>query len=225
MITQILYEATSLVLALIMGIFAYPHMNKFMRILFFQLLVWILFYITGYAFTYYQATLGLSEDNHVVLNIYISLEFLFLITATSYLITDKISRSLNVILSIFFAGTLVLHIIFSEIFVFANYAVAMSGFSITILYTLVLYKYLKSDPSALRHSPEAWVSLGLVIYAACNVPYFTMFHYLNKHHPELSEKLFHIITDVLANIRYFSLALAFWFVYKNRPAPLNNATT
>lgn len=225
MITQILYEATSLVLALTIGIFAYPYMNIFLRMLFFQLVIWIPFYIVAYLLTYYQKSYGLTEDNQFIFNIHSSIELFMLLTASAILLNDKMSKYLAGILYILFAITLLLQVSFSGTSVFANYAIAASGFAITILYILIIYKLLKTNPSALKYSPEVWASLGLIIYAACNVPYFTMFHYLNKHHLELSAKLFHIITDVLANVRYLLLALAFWLVWKNRPVSLNNVTT
>jgi len=224
MTTQIIYEATCLFLALATGIFAYPYMNKFMRMLFFQLVIWIPFYIAAHLLTYYQKNFGLNEDNQFIFNIYIQIELFMLLTASVILLNDKMSKHLAGILYTSFIIILFLQMSFSDVSVFANYAIAVSGFAVTILYILILYRLLKTNPSLLKHSPEIWASLGLIIYSACNVPYFTMFHYLNAHYLELSAKLFHVITDVLANIRYLFLALAFWLVWKNRPVPLSNVT-
>jgi hypothetical protein len=212
---QLINESFGLLLAFGMGIFAYPYMNNFTRILFFQLVTWLMIFTVSYILTTYQHHQRLNMSNQWLYNIEMLVEFSLLVLAIHYLFADKFVLYLSGSLYSLFLIVLFAQLKASGLSSFANYALAASGLTVTILYTLLLYRKFKTDPSSLKKSPEVIASIGLIIYFACNVPYFSLFNYLNVHYPDLSKKLFHMITDVLANVRYVCLAIAFWLVRKN----------
>lgn len=217
---QIINESFSLALAFGAGIYAYSYMNKFTRILFLQLLSWILLFIFSHILTALQDPNKMN--NQWLFNIEVPLELLLLNIAACYLLKDMLSRYLSLTLYALFLITMVLQLKLSGPGVFINYAVVASGINVTVLYTIILYRKFKSDPSSWKKSPEVIASIGLIIYFACCVPYFSLFNYLNTYDLKLSKKLFHMITDVLANIRYVCLAIAFWLVRKNSLAVNTN---
>jgi hypothetical protein len=211
---QVLYESLSLLIALIAGIYSYQCMNLFLRTLFFQLISWVVFYILSYIITIYQRLHGLELDNQWIFNIAIAVEASFLtLAAYRYFLDDK-RRFLSLALYGLFIIVLVSEIFFSSWKFLASYAVSISGILVSMLYILILYRNFK-EHSSWKDKPEIWASLGLVIYFAGLVPYFAMFKYLNEYQLKISNFLIHIITDVLANIRYISLALAFWLARRN----------
>lgn len=224
MIQQVLYEVISQLLSVAAGIYAYPYMTKFIRLLFFQLIAWQAVYLSSHAYTAYQHSIGLEMQNHWIYNIQVPLELLFLTVAACYFLKDALSRHLAIILYIIFLLTVALQLKLSGTDHFINYGMVVAGIIVTILYSQVLYRKFNSDHLSWKRSPEIWASTGLIIYFACNIPYFSMFDYLNVKHPALSEKLFHFITDVLANIRYLFLAIAFLLVRKNKSVLYRNAS-
>jgi hypothetical protein len=216
MTTQILYEATSLALALITGIFAYLYMNKSMRMLFFQLIFWILVYMLGYVITNYQKTNNMPMNNQWLFNLYIPIEFLMLTIAVYYFISDKLIRYFISASYVVFLLLVAYQISSSGSEKFIHYSMAIGGIIMTSLFILILYKKFSSDPESWKYSPEVWSSLGLIIYFACNVPFISSLSYLNEKSPETSKTLFHYVTDNLAIIRYGMLAIAFLLVRKNK---------
>ncbi len=209
MTTQFLYEASSLALALVAGIFAYPYITKFMRILFCQLVVWILFYFSGYGITYYQKMNHIAQNNIWLYNIAVPIEFLILTIAASTVFKHKLTR--NVVLSsyIFFLVSLYLQTYFSKTDSFINYAMASGSIIMTTVFVWIIYIKFTSALPFREYKPEVFACLGLIIYFACNVPYICLMPYLNESSPEQSKSLFNNIIDNLANFRYLLLAIAF----------------
>jgi hypothetical protein len=223
MILQLINEAGSLILALGTGIYAYSYMNKFMRALFFQLLVWILFFIAAYAITLYQRSHGMKTNNTQLFNIAVAVEFLILTVAVSVFFKNRILKYLVLLSYVIFLISICLQMKFSKSDDFINYAMTSGSIIMTIFFIVILYKKFKSDPILWKYSPEIWASIGLILYFACNVPYMSILPYLNETSPDMSTSLFHYITDNLANVRYLLLALAFWLVRKKRTIHLSNA--
>lgn len=218
MTTQILYEVTSLALALITGIFAYPYMNKFLRMLFCQLAVWILFYLSSYAITYYQEMHHIPKNNIWLYNIAVPVELLILTIAASTVSKNKLTRRLILSSYIFFLISIYLQTHFSNSDSFINYAMASGSIIMTVLFVWTIYIKFTSDLPFRMYRPEAFACLGLIIYFACSVPYISIMTYLNENSPEESKSLFNYIIDNLANIRYLLLGIAFLLARINKSA-------
>jgi hypothetical protein len=216
MTTQFLYEATSLALALATGIFAYPFMNRFMRMLFFQLIVWIFFYLSGYAVTYYQETHHIQKNNTWVYNIAVPVEFLILTIAVSVFSKDKMSKYLVLSSYVIFLASIYLQMSFYKSGHFANYAMVSGSIIMTVLFVWIIYIKFTSDLPFRIYRPEVFACLGLIIYFACNVPYISIMPFLNENSPEESKSLFNNIIDNLANFRYLLLSIAFLLARINK---------
>jgi len=213
---SIINEALSLFIALSIGIYAFPYMNRFTRILFYQLITWICFYLLSYGLTIYQEETGVDKNNQWLMNIHLLVEALWLNAAAYNYSHTKARKFLALILFGAFLTVFTTQVSVSGFSCFANFAMAAAGLVITILYLLILYDAFRSKAVLWYTSPEIWACTGLVIYFACNVPYFSIFTYLNENYLNLSKSLFFIITDVLANIRYLFLAIAFFIVARTR---------
>ncbi|MCW3103305.1 MAG: hypothetical protein JWO09_1745 [Bacteroidetes bacterium] len=213
---SIINEALSLSIALSAGIYAFRYMNRFTRILFYQLITWICFYLGSYALTTYQENSNIEPNDHWLLNIHLLLEALWLTVAAYNYSNAKTRKSLALILYGVFLIVFTIQVSVSGFSCFANLGMAAAGLMITILYLFILYDAFRSKAGLWYTSPEIWACIGLVIYFACNVPYFSLFTYLNDHYPILSGRLFSVITDVLANIRYFFLAIAFFIAARTK---------
>ena len=98
---------------------------------------------------------------------------------------------------------------------FSIYSFIAESLVITAVYALVLYEVMHHPGANKFRLPELWICIGLLLYFACNLPYFSVFDFLNQHHPKVSKVLFRIITDVFANIRYLCMAIGFWLIKQN----------
>jgi hypothetical protein len=219
---KIINEALSLTLALSAGIYAFASMDRFMRVLFYQLLTWIAFYLFSYALTTYQNIAGIEENDQWLFNLHMLLEVSWLTVAAYYYSNSKTRKYLALILYGLFLAVFITQINFYKFSCFANFGMAAAGMVITILYLFILYETFKLKSVPWYQSPEILASIGLIIYFACNVPYFSLFTYLNEHYLALSERLFHFITDVLANIRYLFLAIAFFIAGRKKHSFIPN---
>lgn len=75
--------------------------------------------------------------------------------------------------------------------------------------------------AAMKHTvrfircPELWACLGIVIFYGCNVPFFSMLHYLLIIKASDVVKTLFIILQGLIQIRYLFVAAAFFMCYRN----------
>lgn len=199
-----------------MGTISYKKMTPFGRILFYQVVSWVIIYGLSNYITKYQKWHNLPRNNHWLFNINILIECSFL-TFAAYYYLKKTNRSGVLFLYGFFFISYILIMYFKSFSEFNPYAYLFECLLVTALYSLVLYNYFNSD---LQHQSQpivVWVSIGILLYFACNVPYFSLFDYLNRQHPEISSKLFAFITDILANARYLCLAIGFWLIRRHPP--------
>ena len=115
---------------------------------------------------------------------------------------------------IFYLLTFMAQLYFNGFQTFANYAFAAAGLILSIIYGSILFLEFRTKQKW-QSSPVIWMSAGLVLFFACNIPYFSLFNYLNKYYLPESRFLFNFITDVLANIRYLLLAVSFYLLRRN----------
>lgn len=191
-------------LALACGIFSFKYLSTAYRILFIQVVIYLVTYILGWVFekhnnliynmgTFFEITLLLLSVRAYIGRCWISYVLLFLYScyATIYIFQLKENASL-----------------------FANYSYVTGGIAVFIGYLFVLYKSLTSTISIHKKVSGVCVSLGLLIYFGCNVPNFSMIRYLNDHKTNLGMLIFNALNDSSANIRYFLMAYAFWCLRK-----------
>jgi len=85
-----------------------------------------------------------------------------------------------------------------------SYAIIAGGLSTICMAAFYYYQLFTAEQlQRLDKSPEFWISTGLIIFYACNMPYFGMLNVLTKNFPTLAEKQL-ILLQVL-NILEYSL--------------------
>ena len=213
---QIIIESFSFCFAIFMGLRAYAKLRPFHKLILFQLITWFLVYLTSYGITIYQQNNYLPKNNQWLFNLYMFAETLLLaVAAYVQLVSKKRKRILYVFLFLFFIA-FVIQLAHDGPGVFANYACAVESIFLTIAFLLVLYEQFQILDHGFIRSPVIITCLAFIVFYGCNAPYFSFFGLLQKSYPYVSLFLFHLIIDVLSNIRYLLLAWVFWLILKDR---------
>jgi hypothetical protein len=87
-------------------------------------------------------------------------------------------------------------------------ALCLMSIIAAIIYFAVLINVLFNSRQILK-SPEFWLSLALILYFSCIIPFWGLFNYLYNTNPKLLGQLFQII-DILNFVRYPLVALSFY---------------
>jgi len=209
---QLLHEAGSLLLAFVLGWYAFKRMDTFFRIVFVQVSVWLFCYISSYVVTIFQKTYGLEQNNQWVMNIHMILETSILLFAASKQLKHRAERVFVATAYGVFLTVVILSLISKGPFIYFNNADVTECLIMTTVYTYILYRLIWKGESTRQNTAGIVLCIGLLIYFACSVPLIAMLHLMEKHDPETGSFLFYIINDVTANLRYLLTAVAFWLV-------------
>ncbi len=192
-------------LALFIGVIAYPSFTGFHKNMFWQLSIWIFFYIASHIIPF------LNNNNHFLFNSAILFEFTFILLGIRLYFAAHLNlRWLSTLAIILIPLFTLIEIYVKGYTQLTNYTYAIGGVCVSLFLLIILHQAFLKKQYAL-----VWICSGLILYFLVAAPYFAMLHYLNRAHLKLSEFLFFIIVDVLANFRYSLLALGFWLVYKS----------
>jgi hypothetical protein len=217
---QVLFEFSIMILALTMGVLALRTEMKlriplFQKIIVAQLATYLLFYLMGYAVTFWQKHNGIPQNNTFIMNIHLSLESTLLIAAAVLYFTERWKKNLSICLWIIFVVIHLAQISINGIVVYSHYSDLAACFIISFLYVLILYEAFSKPGQPWFRSPEVIICIGILAYYASSIPYIALMGYLQKSYPKVNETLFNVINGVLANLRYLSVAIAFWLVRRN----------
>lgn len=214
---QVLKESFGLFLALGVGIFAVRQLNLFYRLIFAQVVWYVLVYAGSYAITIYQSMSGAELNNQWLYNLYFPVECALLSMAGIIFFQNR-QATLRITIAYFIFLTAFLWQLASMDFRgFANYGVVAEAALLVVIYLMILYsKFITSD-FHWRSSPEFWLCIGIAMYFACIVPYFSMINLLNRTNGQLNQFLFYLINEVLGNVRYLFTAVSFW-LFVRRPS-------
>jgi hypothetical protein len=219
MLYQIIKESLPIIIAFLIGIIAFKKMNAFYRLLFAQLTAWILIYILSYLITENQKSRGIPQNNQWIFNINILIETTLLMSAAYYYFHHTSMKYLMMAFYFIFVCVFTGLIMHDGYLRYSHFGQLMGSLIIVIAFTLILRDFFFKDKKALFLKPEFWACGGLLLYFTCNIPYISLFNYLNENYPQESEFLLHFITDVLANFRYYFLAISFWLIQRNSFTP------
>lgn len=200
-------ESGFMFLALITGAFAFRFFNKFYKLIFFQVVLSIVFYIGAYVILMYQAS------NHWMYNVYIFAEVMILLYAAQLYLSGSTRKRIVLIGIISFLSIYVIEGVtdgFSDIL---NITLVAAGLIVVVVYGMVMYSALHQTDFDWKMSPELWLCIGTLVYFACNVPFIGLIHQLLRYDAKLVDSLFYI-TEVLAAIRYLMVSVAFIIVWK-----------
>lgn len=211
-------ESLALLIALVVGLLNLRKLTKAWKTLLLQVGMSLFSVFTAYIVTMYQRENNLPYNNQWVYNISILIEGSLLFYAAYIFLGQKINTLYLIILTLPFYFVYFIQLFFGSFSVFANYAYAILGISVTVLYSMLLYRVVIEDYIKSFRSPGLYMSLGIILYFACIVPYISFFSHLQKYFPYLSIKLFDYIVDLFSNLRYIFLALAF-LLLRTKPEP------
>jgi hypothetical protein len=215
MLLDIIVESFGMILATCIGVICYKKMNMFYRLLFIQLISWLILYILSYGVTEYQKHKHLSENNQWVFNIQLFCETTLLCFAANCYFEKRFAKRLVMLSWMLFLFFFFGRLASNGFFEFNVISYSAESILMLAIYTLILFQCFYETFTIEVKSPEVWASIGLVLYFGCNLPYFSLFNYLNSHYLNMSETLHRHITDVFSNIRYILLAIGFLVLNKN----------
>lgn len=210
MLVEIVIESFGAVVAGIVGFVTYRRLNSFYRSLFIQLLTWLILYLVSYVVTEYQRYTRATGNNHWVFNLNILFETLFLLVAArNFFIGIFMKRVILIFVAVFIFVSMILHLR-GDFLTFNVPVYILESILVILIYTYLLFKCFYEIFTEETRRSEIWSSVGIILYFGCNLPYFSLFHFLNTHYINMSITLQDHITDVLSNIRYLLLAIGFW---------------
>jgi len=211
-ILRIIHEFTCITIAFVSGLVAFRHMNLLHRIFFYQLIAYFLIIFLSYAA---QLIPNMKYNNQWVYNLGMPIEAGILSWAAYEYLKNYREKFL------IWAGGAVFLIVFISALIlkgplaFSNYGYIAEGILLVALYLSILYVQFANYTNIWKRSPEIWLGLGVVLYFAGVVPYFSLFDYLLNNHPKISLYLFNFVTVGLSDVRYLLLAYGFWLVRRN----------
>lgn len=208
-----LKESGFLFLAMFIGTVSYRTLTNTYRLIFFQTIAAIISFFAAYAVLDYQQSHQQPLNNHWVYNLYIFVEVLLLLDAAWM----SFSPSRRKLITMAIAGFVLIYVaevIFDGFSSLLNMTLVASGILIVITYLQVLYSAIHRPGFNWKTSPEFWLSLGVVIYFACNVPVIGLMPVLMKDHATLLGNLFYI-TEYLAVVRYLFVCVALYLARRS----------
>jgi len=216
---QAILESAFLLVAFGVGLYSYKTLNLLYKVIFYQVVIAVMVYVASYAITTYQRSLKIPENNQWLFNVYVLLEAVLLMTAAWIFFRERKLAWLIAVGFLIFLLAFLYQVYDSGFFQFVNYALVTEGILIVVFYLIILYIRFTSPGYIWYRSPEFWLCIGVTIYFAGIVPFYSMLKYLYTHHQKLSGILFHLINDVLGNVRYLCIALSFFLFFKQASAP------
>ena len=211
---QVIKESFILFVACGVGGYTFKELNGFLKISCFQAVLGMVNYAGARAVTIYQKSHDLPLNNQWVFNIYILLECGLLLWAGYVYFNNKRAGRYIIAGFVIFLVIYVYQLSKQGFLLFANYAFLTEGIVTVSLYIFILFGSVVKRQPPRRIKPEFWLSLGLIMYFAGNVPYMGLVHYFQKLSADLNTLLFYFITDVLGNLRYLMAAISFWLYAK-----------
>jgi hypothetical protein len=205
-----LLSLSSAVLAFCTGLIAYKRLKNFYRLLFFQVLTYLMLDCISIPFI---------PHNSWVINILIPSETALLFAAAyTYFGTTKSKYILLLLYTLFLVIYLCDILFFTGINNFAYHASITEGVLATGIFITVLYFQLDQGMNLIDSWPVTLICLGMVVYFAGSIPYLSTLFYFQKMDPVLNLKLFKNIVELLAHLRYVCLAVGFYLTGKEHSA-------
>jgi hypothetical protein len=214
-LSLIVAESSCMVIALATGVSAYTRMSLAFKLLLVQVFLALILLIVTYAITIYQNRTHTNLNNQWVFNLYTLAEATLFFCAGFLSLRGKIGRSTFILMILPYYIIFILQGLVTGFSAFENYAYVAQSITISLLYFILLYFIFNTKSKNIAAVPEVWVSVGLVLYFACCIPYFSLFNFLNENYRSLSETLYFYINDVLAYLRYLFIAVAFWLIRRS----------
>ncbi len=210
MLTQVT-EISCLSLAFLGGIISWRKLTPFFKALFIQLVIWIVFYSCANLLTIQQQANHQAINTQWLMNIHLVLETGLLLLAAQFMYGKANGRLLLVLGATGFVVVYIAQVALNGFQSYLHYADLTECVVITLVFVPILF----NSPAGKEGLPLRIACMALLVYFACSVPYVSLMNYLQHRSPKLNSLLYHLISDILANLRYALIALAFVMQYRN----------
>lgn len=197
-------------LAIVCGFLAFRYLNNFLKLLFLQVMIWGLIYGLGYWITSIQYSNNEFVDNQWLINIHLLFETGLLLLAARLILREGVVKFFPSIIALAFLAVYLIQAITVGFGKYLHYADLASCIGLSIVFTVILFRI----PAGSDWFPMRVACIALLLYFGCSVPFVSMMNYLQEHAPKVNSLLYHIISDVVANLRYGLTAFAFIMTYR-----------
>ncbi len=186
------------------GMYHWRKLPVFLRLIFVEVTFSILFDTTGWLLHYFDI-----ENNAGLYNIYWFFNLWFTGMAAWQVLNMPGFKKMALVM-LYITTIAGFYFVWAKQFTgLASYFFLSACVVLTFLYLLVLVQFLSVNTQKLFREPVFLLSVTLIIYYACNIPFWAYLNYLNQHQDSLARKLFGIITHPLNVLLYSSIAICF----------------
>ncbi len=190
--------------------------NDFFRMLLLQVIVFGLMIIATNVLSAYNTFHNTQISNRSILNVHVGIEAILLFKAAFYFLKSTLEKRIAQSLFGIFVFTWLFQLIYLGLGSLNDTADLMACITLTLVYSMVLFKCIKMNRGKWWASPEILTIIGMLAYFAGSVPFVSMMSYLSKNEPKLYFLLFNIINSGLANTRYLLLFISFFLIYRTK---------
>jgi len=198
--------------AIAIGIYSFQFMNLFFKMIFSYIFITIVTFTLSIQVIMYMRTLHLTPNNHWVYNISLPIEILFLMSAAYFYLKNTFLQHLSIIALVLFSAVYLSEMFFKNIMSYLNYTDSFKSLLIVVVFCIILYKEFIVLKTFWFCSPVICVSLGLIIYSGCSLPYISLFSYFESNASEKYNLLFRLLNIIPANIMYILFSISFWLI-------------
>jgi hypothetical protein len=189
-------------------------MPDYFRILFFQLIAYLVFHEVAKGIIFFQKMNSLPQNNHWVYNILMLIEGGMLLFAAGNYFSTRRARINTSLVFLFFFTIYLSELRIKGLHLFANYSYAIECIAISMVYIVILFEQFERHHLYWYRAPLVYACVGILVYFICCVPYITLMAYFQEKNPHLNQMLFNLV-HTFSNVRYLLLAIAFWHLKRN----------
>ena len=193
--------------AFLVGILTIRRHNPVFRLFFFDLMLGLANETTG-LILYYVFSI---KNNLWAYDIYVLVETMLVGFACYKLIDNKLLKKTIPWVLGGFTGLLIVHVLLKGVNQPPIMSLMVSNIILTCLFLYVMIQLINTR--AIGREPLFWISIGLIIYYGCSIPYWGVFSYLLKNDLPLLQKLL-MLFWVIDILRYGLTTLSFLLLPK-----------
>lgn len=200
-IGEILQDLFAPILAVIIGVRFYQQIVFFHRILLWQVITYLLIDLIA-------LQVKTEKGNSAWLfNLYMPVETMLLIWSSFVLYRSLIYRYVCLFLFSLYGFVFINDIFHLGYRIFAIHAAVFQGVMLLGLFLVVIFRSFKND----QPGAQVFSMTGIVLYFSAVIPFLGTMFYIDDINIETSEMLFEWIVIPAQLLRYFLLALGFYF--------------
>lgn len=149
------------------------------------------------------------------MNLHLIGETLFLLAAALVKVPEKPLKAVVVTTAVVFLTVVFYQMAITGMSMYFNTADVTECTIMTLVFGYLLFRTMTESRNSKYKTPVILACTGIVVYFACSVPLVALLHVIQQRDPKTNDFLFFVINDVVANLRYLFLALAFWLTQRS----------